>query len=731
MNRSSCATYATASFLPPFDLASWQAEGAIRALDVALADFISQEVNPDDDPAQHHALWWATLLVSERNGHGHVCLDLAWALAHPEELLSGLRDERAPEAALLIRQQLQQVLATVELAQWQRWLAASPAVAVVDDETGEVDGTTDEVDDALGGEAAGAVNAAGGAPLVLSGSRLYLRRYWQYEEIIRIGIEQRLADPVTLPHVASTLLAGLFSEPEPADSTATIDWQQVACALAARQRFAVMTGGPGTGKTFTVLKLLALVQGLSLLTQGQAAVIRLAAPTGKAAARLNESISQQVGRLQLPEVAGLERSHWLATIPHEVSTLHRLLGARPDSRHFRHHAAAPLPVDWVVVDEASMVDVEMMASLMQALPAQARLILLGDQDQLASVEAGSVLGDLCRDARDGHYTPATCDWLYTMTGIEIPAAYRDVQGRPLHQAITMLRHSRRFAADGGISQLARLVNEGRRLPEAPPVSDRLQAVLALFDEKRTDEKRTDEKRSAQSSADIDCLKVTAASDRLFQRWIVAAYQPYLRAMNELRPPMDAPAQAFDEWALALFERRSRFQLLAALRRGEWGVEGLNELIRQWLHQAGLLSEPWALWYPGRPVLVTANDYALGLMNGDIGVCLALPVDERDGSRVTRLRVAFPDGQGGVRWVLPSRLQATETVFAMTVHKSQGSEFLHTALVLPDRVNPVLTRELIYTGITRAGARFSLIYSRDDVLGAALNQAVVRVSGLRF
>lgn len=698
-----------AVFPPPLDMAPWQAQGAVRALDVALADFISADMNPDDDPAQHHALWWAVLLVSERNGHGHVCLDLAWALAHPEQLLSGLRDERAPEASFLIRQQLQQVLAAVEISQWTRWLAASPAVMVVDD----------------GGERGQADAAAHleGTPLVLSGSRLYLRRYWQYEETIRVGIEQRLADPVVLPDVAAQLLAGLFATPATDDGVATIDWQQVACALAARQRFAVMTGGPGTGKTFTVLKLLALVQGLSLLTQGQAAVIRLAAPTGKAAARLNESISQQLGRIQLPDVAGLDQAHWRATIPHEVSTLHRLLGARPDSRHFRHHAGAPLPVDWVVVDEASMVDVEMMASLMQALPAQARLILLGDQDQLASVEAGSVLGDLCREAREGHYTPATCEWLAAMTGIEIPAAYQDAQGRPLHQAITMLRHSRRFAAEGGISQLARLVNEGRRLPGEPPVPDRLHAVLALFDEKRPDARHAD--------ADIDCLKVASTADRIFQRWVVEAYRPYLMAMNDRRPSMAAPTQAFDEWALTLFDMRSQFQLLAALRRGEWGVEGLNDQIRQWLHQAGLLSDPWAVWYPGRPVLVTANDYALGLMNGDIGLCLALPVDERDGSRVTRLRVAFPDGQGGVRWVLPSRLQATETVFAMTVHKSQGSEFQHTALVLPDRVNPVLTRELIYTGITRAGARFSLIYSRDDVLGAALNQAVVRVSGLRF
>ena len=233
-----------------------------------------------------------------------------------------------------------------------------------------------------------------------------------------------------------------------------IDWQKLACALATRSAFSIVTGGPGTGKTTTVVRLLALLQAPAV-EAGKPLRIRLAAPTGKAAARLTESISAQVRTLEVAEAIRDK-------IPSDVTTVHRLLGSRPGTRHFRHHAGNRLPLDVLVVDEASMIDLEMMANLLDAMPAHARLVLLGDKDQLASVEAGAVLGDLCRDAEAGWYSPQTRQWLESVSGERLDASglHEDIDGtHPLAQQVVMLRHSRRFGEGSGIGQLARWVNQ--------------------------------------------------------------------------------------------------------------------------------------------------------------------------------------------------------------------------------------------------------------------------------
>ncbi|RMU25116.1 exodeoxyribonuclease V subunit alpha, partial [Pseudomonas avellanae] len=266
-------------------------------------------------------------------------------------------------------------------------------------------------------------------------------------------LRRRLAQPDAPPEDLPQRLNALFG---PANSApdAIIDWQKLACALATRRAFSIITGGPGTGKTTTVVRLLALLQAPAVQS-GQPLRIRLAAPTGKAAARLTESISQQVQSL---DVSAEVRQK----IPSEVTTVHRLLGSRPGTRHFRHHAGNLLPLDVLVVDEASMIDLEMMANLLDALPPHARMVLLGDKDQLASVEAGAVLGDLCRDAEDGFYSPQTQAWLEAVSGEDLSkGALRegDAQQHPLAQQVVMLRHSRRFGQGSGIGQLARLVNQ--------------------------------------------------------------------------------------------------------------------------------------------------------------------------------------------------------------------------------------------------------------------------------
>lgn len=653
----------------------WAARGWLRSLDAAFAGFLVDEV-----PAAPPLLILAAALASHQLGRGHACLDLADTLADPGFALSlppegdvGSGDDRPPLPA--------DVLAGVTLP---HWLAALVHPALVGD-------------------------GPGGTPLVAVGRRVYLRRYWQYERAVRTAIDARLATPLALP--MAHLRAALDALFPPIDGSSSLDWQKLACALAARSAFAIVTGGPGTGKTTTVVRLLAVLQTLALAGDaGRPLRIRLAAPTGKAAARLNESIAGAVARLPLSGLPDGEavRAH----IPSQVSTLHRLLGSRPDTRHFRHHAGNPLPVDVLVVDEASMIDLEMMAAVLDALPPRARLVLLGDKDQLASVEAGAVLGELCRRAAEGHYDTATAAWLAEVTGDELPAALLDARGAPLDQAVTMLRVSHRFRRDSGIGQLAEAVNAG-------DVTASESAFDAGFD---------------------DLARVAMGGDeRALRRLVVegwrgegagagpVGYRHYLETLRAVQPPAMADQAAIDDWARAVLVAHGEFQLLCGLRRGPWGVEGLNARIPGWLQEAGLIAATDG-WYAGRPVLVTRNDYALGLMNGDIGITLALP--SVDGS--PRLRVAFQagDGRQGIKWVQPSRLQAVETVFALTVHKSQGSEFAHCALVLPDTLSPILTRELIYTGITRARRWFTLADTLgSSVLARAIERRVLRVSGL--
>lgn len=665
-------------------LGQWAERGWLRELDRAFAAFLVEQA-PDAEPL----LILAAALASHQLGRGHVCLDLDATLADSRFALSLPPDGELEGTPLTLPGEL---LDGLDLAGWQAALA----------------------DPRLVGEGAGAT------PLVLAGPRLYLRRYWQYEREVRAGIDQRLARSdelrAALPLDAlRQALDALF----PKQPGAPADWQKLACALAAGNAFGIVTGGPGTGKTTTVVRLLALLQSLA---NERPLRIRLAAPTGKAAARLNESIAGAVQKLQLDGLPGGEglREH----IPTEVTTLHRLLGSRPDSRQFRHHPGNPLALDLLVVDEASMVDLEMMAALLGALPAKARLILLGDKDQLASVEAGAVLGELCSRARDGHYRAATRDWLEQVSGERIDDGLLDPQGLALDQAVAMLRQSHRFTADSGIGQLAEAVNAGD-----------VKATRAAWERGYADLVRL-----ALDAHDKKGLRELAVEGggRFFlnaaRREGVAppqGYRHYLQVLQATQPALQAPEAEFDAWAKRVLEAHGQFQVLCALRRGPWGVDGLNQSIADLLQAEGLIQmQPRGVWYLGRPLLVTRNDYGLGLMNGDIGITLALP-REQDGELKWALRVAFADGKGGIKWVLPSRLQAVETVFAMTVHKSQGSEFVHAALVLPDALNPILTRELVYTGITRARSWFSLASAGRGqwVLEAAIERRVQRASGL--
>jgi exodeoxyribonuclease V alpha subunit len=666
-------------------LTDWVECGWLREVDAAFARFLAREV-----PHAHALLVLAAALASHQLGRGHACLDLvatlrdpALALSLPPEGLTARAGDDDEETVV----PPSKVLADVTLERWQAALADAALVG--------------------GGK--------GSTPLVVVGTRLYLRRYWQYEQNVCRAIGQRLEATVDLESALDVgslrhALNTLFPAPGK-QGAARADWQKLACALAARSAFSIVTGGPGTGKTTTVVKLLALLQSLALSGEdGKPLRIRLAAPTGKAAARLNESIANAVERLPLDGFSNGETIR--AAIPVAVTTLHRLLGTRPDSRRFRHHAGNPLALDVLVIDEGSMVDLEMMNAVLDALPEQARLVLLGDKDQLASVEAGAVLGELCRRASDGHYTRATQAWLEEATGERIEPRLVDDGGSALDQSIAMLRFSHRFSAQSGIGQLAEAVNSG----EPRKVADMW----------------------ASNHADLALLECTEKGDEAFKALVVdgqvnsetsarRGYRHYLQTLHDGQPAHGSDQSAFDTWANDVLAAHGEFQLLCALRRGAWGVEGLNRRVARLLQEEQLVTATGE-WYLGRPVLVTRNDYELGLMNGDIGITLALPAPGGSWS----LRVAFAAGDGSrrIKWVLPSRLQAVETVFALTVHKSQGSEFTHAALVLPDTMSPVLTRELVYTGITRA-RRFLTIASAGGraVIERAVRAQVLRASGL--
>lgn len=539
------------------------------------------------------------------------------------------------------------------------------------------------------------------SPLVLEAHRLYLRRNWRAEQSIRAAIQARLQQDVALPANLPALLDQLFpAQTDPGSAgpgIAAPDWQKVACALAIRKRLTLITGGPGTGKTTTVVRLLALLE-TGARQAGRTLRVALAAPTGKAAARLSESIASALA--QLPE----------ALRPTEVAqavTLHRLLHIRPD----QPGAASPeLAVDLVIVDEASMIDLEMMARLLAVVPLHASLVLLGDKDQLASVEAGAVMAQLCEGAEAGHYTADTVAWLRQMAGADV-SAWSDSETPPharrssnpaampadehaatrsaLAQQTAMLRLSRRFRDDSGIGVWAKAVNAGDR-----------HAVAALWQQVPD---------GAAAQAVVGRLQPASAHDGKLLAVVRSGWQDWLALVHTL-----PAAGCTDAQALAALKAFARFQLLCAVREGPWGVNLLNRRIAQAL---GFKDEGW---YAGRPVMVSRNDYNLSLMNGDVGLCLP---------HAKGLRVAFATGEGGVHWVSPSRLDAVESVFAMTVHKSQGSEFEHVCLVLPDQPVAVLTRELLYTGITRARQRLTLAVPQTEVLLHAVQARVLRSGGL--
>lgn len=585
---------------------------APEAIDQALADALGEWIGCQDDWFRH-----TLMAVSEALQEGHTCLNLAYWAGQTRWQSDTFPGIRFPE-----------------LSDWRQKLQA---LALTPDD---------------------------GAPVVFERDRLYLRRYWRFETEVAAAIKQRLALTSEVDtDRARGILERLF--PEHPGQTEP-DWQKVAAANALFQPFSVIAGGPGTGKTHTVTRLLALLIESMGSSGGAMPQVRLAAPTGKAAQRLAEAVTRaRSGMASIVDAPVLE------TIPSEATTLHRLLGVVPNSYRFRHHESNPLDLDVLVVDEISMVDLPLMGRLFRALPAACRVILLGDADQLPSVAAGSVLADLA-PRNVGGYSPHRCKQLAEL-GIELtPAgdtpAYADY--------LSFLRVSQRFEGSSGIGQLASTTIRGEE-----------HNTLAILE---------------GNHPDLDWQCAEALDDQL-RAWTEQQYRPIGKAQSL----KDA------------FEQLQRFRILCPARIGPNGVHAINERI------VSMLNPKRQRFFAGQPIMITRNHYGLGLYNGDIG--LIWPDEPEQGGETAPLLAWFPDADG-FRPMAPGRLPDHETVYAMTIHKTQGSEFESVALVLPDRPTPVLSRELLYTGVTRARTRLTVV-GNERVWRTAVAQAVERHSGL--
>jgi exodeoxyribonuclease V alpha subunit len=498
------------------------------------------------------------------------------------------------------------------------------------------------------------------APLVLDSSgRLYLMRYYRYEQRLAAKILSLASQPINFD--ADRLresLDRLFPRNED-----EVDWQKVASTAAATRGFSVITGGPGTGKTTTVARILCLI-----LEQDPSLEIALAAPTGKAAKRLGEAVANALGELDCED--GIKKA-----IPAEALTIHRLIGLGSDPARTAYSEKRPLSADVIVIDEASMVSLPLMSRLVSAMKKGARLILLGDKDQLSSVEAGFVLGDICDSGGMHEYSKEFSALVKGLCGFRLPHGKSSFQ-----DSIVELRKNYRFSSSSGIGLISACVREGSFASGMP---EQAEGVFI---------------RPAPEKSGIR---------RALAETVIERFSPYIKAGSVAEK-------------LALF---NSFRILCALREGPYGVSGINAAAQGILASAGLIS-PRGRYYDMMPVMITKNDYTLRLFNGDVGMVVKRP----DGVMEAWFEQA-QDGGNRLRSIPVARLPENEPVFAMTVHKSQGSEFDHVLLILPDEDAPVLTRELVYTGITRARKSLT-VWANPRVLETASSRSASISSGLR-
>lgn len=517
-------------------------------------------------------------------------------------------------------------------------------------------------------------------PLRLVGDWLYLDRYWREERAVAADLAARAAEGLARDELAEDLpgiLAALFERE-------TSSRQCMAVAVSSLRRLSVVAGGPGTGKTTTVARIVAALLEGSRLANATEPLMALAAPTGRGAARLQEAVYAEVAELELPQ----ETRDLLLGL--KASTLHRLLGWRPGSAtRFLHDRERQLPHDVVIVDESSMVSLSMMARLLEAIRPDARLVLVGDPDQLASIEAGAVLGDVVGPAADELLmTSSMRERLTAATGSK-PDAAEPPPGSLIPDSVVVLDRVHRFG--GQIAALAKAIKSG----------DADQTIEVLGGE----------------GEGLRWIAVDAALDEPSGTEVVRE-----AAVASARGVIESARDGASADAIAALDR---FRLLCAHRRGDHGLASWVARIERWLEPE--IGEPRGPehWYEGKPLLITENDYELRLFNGDTGVVVA----PAGGSENGGLRAAFDRG-GEIIEISPTRLAAVETAYAMTIHKAQGSQFETAAVLLPDPSSRVLTRELFYTAATRARQEL-IVVGTAEMVRAAVERPIARASGLRW
>ena len=523
--------------------------------------------------------------------------------------------------------------------------------------------------------------------IVYHKNALYMRRYFQFEHELSQAIlaKNNVVEEIEtnkneqIKNCITSLFPSITSPAQRDIEEQEIDWQKVAVANAINKQFCIIAGGPGTGKTYTVTKLLAALVMLNSDTNKKALSIALVAPTGKAAQRLSESVTNAI--------AGFKDhidEEILKQIPTTAQTLHRLLGVIPNNPNFRHDQENMLELDVLLIDEVSMVDLAMMARIFRALPLHCKVILLGDADQLPSVSAGSVLADLAPRPHMG-YSKENIDYLSIVTETKFTKderakkskndKYNNEQGA---DHVTFLMKSRRFDGSGGIGKIASAVIDG---------DTRISWQLL---------------KEAKETSQLTLL--TGSSSAWLAPLVEQYYQPLFSC----------------EHIEQAFPLLSKFRVLCATRQGEQGVAHVNEQIQSILFAQLNRTQTNAL-YHAQPIMINENDYRLGLYNGDIGI-----IWRNDAGH---LMAVFEDVEQQYKWIMPSRLPQFETVYAMTIHKTQGSEFEHVALILPNQKdNRLLSRELLYTGITRAKKHLS-IATTANVWRQGVESRVIRYSGL--
>ena len=651
----------------PSTVMSLYSRGLIRPLDYQFARFLYQHLQMQEKITVHDELVIIlATLVSYQLGKGHSCVNLAQL---PFPLF-----EYFPDKGKVADKKMQEgdaLLQDFELPELDELIKVLQQSSLV---------TLDERP----------------APLRLNGQRLYLYRYWIYEKEVseKIGrllenkpgpinsTSSRESDGDTV-QLASSREAFRRLFPNNDDNP----WPSLAAALALKNKLTIISGGPGTGKTTTVTRTLTLLIEAAA-RQNQSLLIQLAAPTGKAAARLSESIIN--ARQNISAEAEV-----LAQVPNFATTLHRLLGVIAGRYQYRHHAGNPLHLDVLLVDEASMIDLPMMHALLDALPPHAALILLGDKDQLASVAPGSVLADLCKGSQRSKLSVNTSDYVEALTGFT-PGADGLLQDNSMANSLCLLRKSYRFDELSPIGIAAREINVGNYKG--------LQHFWCDDSEPKTDQ------------GDVCFYPSDSKHSKAVMQDIVERYRDFVKACQ----------QGGGEKAAELLEKFTAFQVLCATRDGPKSVEFINQMVESALFKQGVI--PVDGWYAGCPVMITENNYGQRLFNGDVGIVLR-DIDGGKGLKVF-FSADLAEGDAKPRVFSTRRLPAFSKVFAMTVHKSQGSEFDEIVFVLPDRDSPVLTRELVYTGITRA-KRVCRVLANKGVIRDAVKRRVLRDSGLGF